>query len=577
MKHIERFKGWVSRPVWRITLAVLLIIVGLAPVGAPILSDANRARPATEIEPSVQATAFAYRFKVEAVGETGVQRSGDGGATWQRVASIPGRVAQLTPVPGNEDHVYAIDQDSAWGSSDAGATWSRLADLPSRPLSMAVVGGSTPTLYVGTESMGLLQSADGATTWRSSDVETWGTGAPVAITALAISADDPLIVYAASAQWLGTSRARLSPLAISLTVDGGRSWFELERLSLRAGPTTALSVVPGRRLSVKSQDQQGEHLYGLALSPELIATLDDGQPTRRAAAARAMALLGDRAALPALLGHLADADAVAGDQIVVAAAALGGDQTVAALRPLLSSEAESLRARAALGLGLLADDGSTAQLARMLAADPSPLARRRAAEALGAVGSPEALAALTAGLGDTAPAATRHAAMIGLERAGERAAEPLTALLAAAESRGGSGAGAGAGLRRDAATVLGYLRSPEATDGLALALADPAPEVRREAAWALGQIATLEARHALAAALRAETEPAVHAAATEALARADLVLEGSSYPRLTAMERVISGLSHVPASRWTLLVLSLALAIALLRTGDTRSGHAQRA
>ena len=92
------FQAIVMRPWARIALAVALIIAGLAPVGAPILSDNSWRRSPAQAETAVGVAApFIYRWT--ASGETTqVFRSDDGGQSWHAVAAIPQPIAQIDAV-----------------------------------------------------------------------------------------------------------------------------------------------------------------------------------------------------------------------------------------------------------------------------------------------------------------------------------------------------------------------------------------------------------------------------------------------------------------------------------------------
>ncbi len=136
-------------------------------------------------------------------------------------------------------------------------------------------------------------------------------------------------------------------------------------------------------------------------------------------------------------------------------------------------------------------------LAALLSAG-DPEAQRVAAEALAAIGTPAAMVALTAPLADQQMTSARHAAMGGLESAGQPAVAALVAALNDSS----------AVVRANAAGVLGWLQPADAVADLALLLADPDPAVQAEAAWALGEINTEPARLALNPAPIAASNPA---------------------------------------------------------------------
>ncbi len=550
-------KKVMARPWVRIVTAVALLIAGLAPIGVPIVSDSSwrTAAPETAVAAPPAPRPFIYQIMRGPEGTTRVQRSADNGATWHDVAAIPQVVEELTVLPGNEQVIFARSQTGIWASEDAGATWSLTSALPSRPLSMALLGGRAEALLVGTESMGLIRSNDRGRSWQQVESRALAAegAAPVGISALATSPEDSQIVYAASGLWLGTSQARFNPIGVFVSVDGGRDWIEMERAPLGSAPIRKLTAVPGQPLSVMAVDAAGRHQVSLTLTADLVAGLDDPDAGRRAAAARAIGLLRDPAALPLLLSHLEDSDPLVGDQIAWAIGQLGEPAAVPALLRGLAAQGEAIQARAAFALGLLRAGEAVPALAEVLRSG-QPMAQRRAAEALAAIGTPEAIAALAAPLADADRTSARHAAMIGLEQAGDAAVDVLAAALSAPSPAA----------RANAAEMLGWLKAAAASPALIQALSDSEPGVRAQAAWALGEVGTEEARLALAARLSAEEQPAVREAAQSALARAETVARGGAPVPTGFGENLLAALARIPASRWTFLGLLSVLAALLL-------------
>lgn len=547
----------VTRPWLRLTLAVVVIIAGLAPVGVPTLSDNSwRQGSARTANPASVAAPFEYRSTV--LGESAqMQRSDDGGRSWHAVAVIPQPVTQVEAVRGDEQTVLARSATGIWISRDGGLSWAQSAPLPSRPLSLSAGSKSTGQVLVGTESAGLLVSRDLGATWQTvGDATLAGGGAaPLAVTALAQNTGDAAVLYAATAIWLGTSRAHLTPVGVFASLDGGRRWLEIERSPLSAAPITELHATPDQPLMVSALDRTGAvRPVQMMLRPELLALLDSSDAALRASAAQAIGRIGDASALAALLDHLSDKDTLAGDAVAAAIARLGDRSAVPALTDALSATDEATRARAAYALGALRAGEAAPQLGRMLRED-EPLAARRAAEALAAIGTNEALIALAAPLADGEMTAARHAAMLGLELAGPKAVPTLVAALSQEQAT----------LRANSAEMLGWLKAAPATAELAQALSDTDPLVRSQAAWALGEVATPQAKAALTGAVAVETDAMAHQAAEAALARAASrtgeVVAGSLWAALAA------GLTTIPASRWTMLILSLVLAAILLLAG----------
>ena len=136
-------------------------------------------------------------------------------------------------------------------------------------------------------------------------------------------------------------------------------------------------------------------MVSLEIGPEFVDGLYDPDPGLRAATARALGFSHDPALLSTLMVHLDDPDQLAGDQVAEAIGRLGDASAVPLLLAALSDTDETLRARAATALGLLHAEEAIPQLSTMRRLD-GPLARRSAAEALAAIGTPAATVALNA-------------------------------------------------------------------------------------------------------------------------------------------------------------------------------------
>ena len=179
-----------------------------------------------------------------------------------------------------------------------------------------------------------------------------------------------------------------------------------------------------------------------------------------------------------------------------------------------------------------------------------PAAQRVAAEALAAIGTPSAIAALMAPLADPQMTPARQAAMGGLEAAGRSAVSPLVAALLDDN----------AVVRANAAEMLGWLKPvddagqrADAVAGLARLLSDPAPTVQAQAAWALREMDTDDARLALISA----PIPALHSAPILAPSAVRPVVPAP----LVALPAAIAG---IPAETWPLATTAGLLIIVLL-------------
>lgn len=549
----------------RIALAVLLIMVGLAPIGAPILSDSawrSEPAPAVVASPAPAAQAMHYRMETDEQPLTHIERSTDGGRTWQPVAGVPGEILELSPVRGNESTLYARTASYVWVSRDGAATWEQAGALPSRPMSIAVTSADGGAIFAGTESAGLFVSRDAGATWQPVEdaALTLAGAAPVAVTALNVHPDDDSIVYAATAVWVGTSSARLTPVGAYMSVDGGRSFLQVAELPLSGGPATAIRPVDGRPAAVQVTTGADAMELGLGLTPELLAGLESSDAVRRASTVRAVGLLRDSTAAPLLLGLLDDGDGLVGLRVAEALGGLGDPTIAPDLVAALASNQAAVRERAAHALGLMKHEAAVSDLAVLLRSD-EPGVARRAAEALANIGTEDALAALTVPLADAEMTPARHAAMIGLELAGTDAAGTLTDALDASS----------AVVRANAAEMLGWIKAPGTEAALASAMRDGEPAVRVQAAWALGEIATPAARDILVeASISPVTDAATQRVAAEAVERsagATAVEESAG----TYGRDLLSQLSRVPATSWTFSLLALALAIALLLMKPART------
>jgi hypothetical protein len=284
--------------------------------------------------------------------------------------------------------LYARQTGGILMSDDMGTSWQPTGALPSRPLAMAASYRTPGLVFVGTESLGLYRSNDGGASWQPVESAVLGQdqGAPVAVTALAIDPEDEQIVYAGLNIWLGTNTARLTPLGVVVSVDGGRQWLQLSRAQLGDPPLQRLEPVAGQPLTVVTVDRAGSHAVSLALSPELLGLLKDADPAVRASAARAIGLIGGSAALPGLLQALVDPDMLAGQRIAEAIGRIGDRSVSVALLDALGSPPAAGQTNAALALGLLKIPEAVPGLAALLGAGDAG-AQGVAAEALAAINS----------------------------------------------------------------------------------------------------------------------------------------------------------------------------------------------
>ena len=198
-------------------------------------------------------------------------------------------------------------------------------------------------------------------------------------------------------------------------------------------------------------------------------------PAERAAAVRAIRRTGDVGAVPQLLDSIADPDPAVGLYIAQALGDLATTQALEALRADLSNVDPNVRFRAALALGKRQDVSATAALTRALR-DPDVLVQRTAAESLAQIGTPEAVDSLVSALSSEQDSIV-HNVMNALQVLGGAAVFDLMEALNSSNPV----------VRTNAATALGYIRSPIAAKALEVAATDRDPNVAKEAAWALSE------------------------------------------------------------------------------------------
>jgi photosystem II stability/assembly factor-like uncharacterized protein len=103
---------------------------------------------------------------------SGIYRSDNGGARWQKVQGIPfsaRRTHVITQDPGNPRVIYAGTTEGLWKSENGGNTWRRVT--PAQWVINAVqLPSSIPgRVIIGTDDLGILVSDDGGANFRASN------------------------------------------------------------------------------------------------------------------------------------------------------------------------------------------------------------------------------------------------------------------------------------------------------------------------------------------------------------------------------------------------------------------------
>lgn len=256
-------------------------------------------------------------------------------------------------------------------------------------------------------------------------------------------------------------------------------------------PADARSVVPGVLDALKSPHAPVRvdaaalamrlSRYEADRAADLLAALDDLDPTVRANVAAALGVAGWRAkeaVVPALAKRLNDPNADTRKWAAKALATLDPAAIVAPASARLASEDVAVRADAATLLALSFGHGRSAlPLLAKSASDSDPEVRKAALAAIGAIGPEAALPVLAKALGDESPD-VRAAAAGSLSLAADLD-EPARAALARAT------ADEDVNVRRAALGVL-VNRPDTDTAVLTARLTDPDPTVRYWAVFGLG-------------------------------------------------------------------------------------------
>lgn len=391
--------------------------------------------------------------------------------------------------PATPAHGLAAAGATIYRTTDGGATWQEAGQLPNPVRSLTLTAGQDGIALAGAAASGIYRSFDDGASWQAvNDGVGLMPGVIVEVNALGADPQDPNIIYAATGYQLGSTTVRFTPTALLVSVDAGTTWLPLATLPLNSPRFVSLTTAPGQPLTVLATAADGAEAVYSADSAALTALLaaPEASAGQRVAAARALGLLGDVSAAPALMTALQSGDLA----LTNAAASSLGALRVEAAVPALTS----------------------------LLAQPEHASTSVVADALAAIGTPDALAPLHQALESAEMTPTRHAAMAALERLGSAAVPGLLAMTTAEN----------AVAQRNAVEMLGWIADPAAVDGLTAALHAANADVRSQAAWALGETLAgvaqpgeteLAAQQALADAAFSDLSPDVRIHATQALGR----------------------------------------------------------
>lgn len=152
------------------------------------------------------------RGRVLAGCETGIYVTDDGGEHWRRVLPTVDTVTDIEQSPDDSQRWCAVTQSAgAWISHDSGATWSRLANVPGEKALYNVSFDATHPrrLVIASYTYGVLTSEDGGATWSARNA---GLPAGHHVWRVAVDPDS------------GRLYANVTGDAIHASDDFGRSW-----------------------------------------------------------------------------------------------------------------------------------------------------------------------------------------------------------------------------------------------------------------------------------------------------------------------------------------------------------------
>ncbi|MGH7664039.1 MAG: HEAT repeat domain-containing protein [Gemmatimonadaceae bacterium] len=222
----------------------------------------------------------------------------------------------------------------------------------------------------------------------------------------------------------------------------------------------------------------------------------------------------------ALISALNDADAEVRRVTISALGDIGDPRAIEALSQALRSDPDAeVRKMAAWALGEIEEAAAVPALAEASRSDESMEVRRMAVWAMGQIEDPSAVPAIGAALQSTSDAETRKMAVWALGQIESPTSVGIVTPLLSDDD---------AEVRKQAAWALGQIESPNAVQALGASVRDADPEVRAMAVWALGQIEAEAGAPFLATAL-ADERADVRRNAARALGELDL---GAAPPAL---------------------------------------------
>ena len=148
------------------------------------------------------------------------------------------RILDVSVTTSNPPQLYLVTGNSLYARD--GTIWNYVSRLPDAPLALAT-GSEVNILYLSTANSGLYRSLDGGSTWEYVEFGL-NTSTKLTMTAIAVDPGDSRRVFAALAS-PGAEPGKLDPLGISVSLDSGTTWYQLEESPMYA-VTTRLVLDP---------------------------------------------------------------------------------------------------------------------------------------------------------------------------------------------------------------------------------------------------------------------------------------------------------------------------------------------
>lgn len=119
---------------------------------------------------------------------------------------------------------------NVYRAEELGLSWVTVGDLPSPATAIAIAETSPPTVYVGTASSGVRVSTDGVNWQAANQGLGYTPGTQLYVSDLVVDPAQPQVVYAGTSLIFGSGNARISPIGVAMSTDGGSQWSTLHEI-----------------------------------------------------------------------------------------------------------------------------------------------------------------------------------------------------------------------------------------------------------------------------------------------------------------------------------------------------------